>query len=249
MTNASVATGRRGSEGQGTGLALPTNRFRRFNWSIRSRADCAGASGGKVPRRASRPPDIVLTNQASMPLYISDRKSCMTNTLYARLRRGGTLAALIASVAVSPVGAQAQQAAPSAQAGNTQPAAIPMPNRAQQLILLQSTLAALDQANRTGDYGVLVKLSARQFQLTNTPEELAGGFRGFRENGIDLSPILLYAPRWTQEPRIENGVLRMVGVFDTNPQQVTFDLAFILEEGRWKMVGISAGLNAPRAAP
>ncbi|ROT97125.1 hypothetical protein EB810_04260 [Altererythrobacter sp. FM1] len=173
----------------------------------------------------------------------------MTNTLYARLRRGGALAALIASVAVSPVGAQAQQAAPSAQASNTQPAAIPMPSRAQQLILLQSTLAALDQANRTGDYGVLVKLSARQFQLTNTPEELAGGFSGFRQSGIDLSPILLYAPRWTQEPWIENGVLRMVGVFDTNPQQVTFDLAFILEEGRWKMVGISAGLNAPRAAP
>jgi hypothetical protein len=173
----------------------------------------------------------------------------MTNTLYARLRRGGTLAALIASVAVSPVGAQAQQAAPSAQATNTQPAAIPMPNRAQQLILLQSTLAALDQANLTGDYGVLVKLSARQFQLTNTPEELAASFRGFRENGIDLSPVLLYAPRWTQAPWIENGVLRMVGVFDTNPQQVTFDLAFILEEGRWKIVGISAGLNAPRAAP
>lgn len=173
----------------------------------------------------------------------------MTNTFHACLRRGGALAALIASLAVLPVDAQAQQTAPAAQGTNTQPEAIAMPNRAHQLILLQSTLAALDHANRTGDYGVLVKLAARQFQLTNAPDELAVGFSGFHENGIDLSPILLYAPRWTREPWIENGVLRMVGVFDTNPQQVTFDLAFIIEEGRWKMVGISAGLNAPRAAP
>lgn len=50
MTNAFVATGRRRSTGRRTGLALPTNRYRRFNWSIRSRADFAGALGGNVPR-------------------------------------------------------------------------------------------------------------------------------------------------------------------------------------------------------
>lgn len=112
-------------------------------------------------------------------------------------------------------------------------------------VLVQSTLASLNQANLTGDYRVFLALSSSEFQRLNSNEQMAANFSQFRKLNIDLAPAVLYKPRWTAAPAIEGGVLRMSGKLPTRPQEINFNLAFVRENGRWRVAGISVGLSAP----
>ena len=113
------------------------------------------------------------------------------------------------------------------------------------VILVQSALAALNHADMTGDYTVLAKLGSTNFQRGNSAAQLAAGFKALRDARTDLSPVLIYPIRWTYAPSIQNGALRLVGSFATRPQEVTFDLSFVIESGAWRLAAVSAGLGAP----
>ena len=56
-------------------------------------------------------------------------------------------------------------------------------------ILIRSTLLALDQANKTGNYTVLRDLGAPGFQATNNPAQLGDIFANLRRERIDLSGV------------------------------------------------------------
>lgn len=170
----------------------------------------------------------------------------MTDFAFRSVRLCVAAALLVGSLGLAPVAAVAQGSRPEAQPVQQNVPAVPAP--AMQVMLLQSTFAALNQANLTGDYSVFLKLAAAPFRQINDQQSMASGFRGFRENGIDFAPVVLFPPRWTAAPVVENGMFRMVGVFDTEPQQVTFDLGYLQEGGRWKIAAISVGLNAPKQA-
>src|SRR5260370_41148825 len=58
------------------------------------------------------------------------------------------------------------------------------------LILIRSTLLALDQANKTGNYTVLRDLGSPGFQ-TNTAARLAEIFASQRKDNIDLSGVVV----------------------------------------------------------
>lgn len=159
----------------------------------------------------------------------------------------------IASALLLATSAHAQQASPtsafdeafeqSAQASSD----VAIPTADVQRMLVYSAVTALNQANLTNDYSVVVKLGSQPFQQLNSEQFLAEQFASFRANNIDLSPALLYQPLWNGSPSIEQNAVRLRGVFDTSPQQVQFDLAFVLENGRWRIAGLSVGLSAPRS--
>lgn len=125
-----------------------------------------------------------------------------------------------------------------------QPAATPSSEELS--ILVHATLLALSQANQTGNYTVLRALTSRDFQVRNTPEQLAAAFHSFRDDRIDLAPIVLYAPVWSPPPSLQNGVLRLVGYFPTRPREVAFDLIYVREDGAWRIAGLAASLPLPR---
>ena len=78
----------------------------------------------------------------------------------------------------------AQQAAPAAaQAG--------VPDSLTVNKLIWSAMAAVDQANQTGNYSVLRDLGAPSFQANNSAATLATIFTGLRNQGVDLSYTLL----------------------------------------------------------
>ncbi|WP_441238468.1 hypothetical protein [Bradyrhizobium sp. 930_D9_N1_4] len=119
------------------------------------------------------------------------------------------------------------------------------------LMLIRSTLLALDQANKTGNYTVLRDLGAPGFQA-NTAARLAEIFAKQRGDKLDLSGVAVIDPQLSLLPQIEpNGLLHMAGFFPSVPSQVNFELLFAPVDGQWRVFGVSlsVGQSAPVAPP
>src|SRR6266446_10461713 len=151
--------------------------------------------------------------------------------------------------------APAPKAAPNGPAPKQQPSPPQAPKPAQidrngVLILVRSTLLALDQANRTGNYTVLRDLGSPDFQ-NNSAARLAEIFAQERRDNIDLSGVAVIDPQLTLLPQIEaNGMMHMAGFFPSVPTQVNFELAYAPVDGRWRLFGISVSFGqAAPAAP
>jgi hypothetical protein len=139
---------------------------------------------------------------------------------------------------------QPQPASPQQQAAK--PANI---DRNGVLMLIRSTLLALDQANKTGNYTVLRDLGAPGFQINNAAR-LAEIFAKQRGDKLDLSGVAVIDPQLSLLPQIEpNGLLHMAGFFPSVPSQVNFELLFAPVEGQWRVFGVSlsVGQSAPVA--
>ncbi len=123
----------------------------------------------------------------------------------------------------------------------------PVPSDLEMAKLVWSTMAAVDHANRSGNYSVLRDISANGFQINNDPSRLAQIFSGIRTARIDLGNALLVAPTYLAAPQqIQADIFEVKGVFALRPTQIYFDMYFQWEQGRWKLFGISL---EPRALP
>jgi hypothetical protein len=147
----------------------------------------------------------------------------------------------------------AQQTPPQPyQASSPQQAAKPANiDRNGVLMLIRSTLLALDHANKTGNYTVLRDLGAPGFQV-NTAAKLAEIFAKQRGEKLDLSGVAVIDPQLSLLPQIEpNGMLHMAGFFPSVPSQVNFELLFAPVDGQWRVFGVSlsVGQSAPVAPP
>lgn len=132
------------------------------------------------------------------------------------------------------------------------PAATPKPaqiDRNGVLIMVRSTLLALDHGNKTGNYTVLRDLGAPGFQ-SNTAARLAEIFASQRRDNIDLSGVAVIDPQLSLLPQIEaNGMMRMAGFFPSVPTQVNFDLIYAPVSGQWRLFGISVNLGSSAPVP
>ena len=143
------------------------------------------------------------------------------------------LAALMLAVSAGPALAQAPR---PAQAVNA------IPDQAGLARLVWSTLAAVDHANKTGNYNVLRSLGSPDFQATNSATALSRIFASLREQGVNLSDTLSIEPVY-EVAAVEGGMLRLRGAFRMRPQAVQFDLLYQWNQG-WMLHGI-----AVRAVP
>jgi hypothetical protein len=150
-------------------------------------------------------------------------------------RRGWRILILAAVMATATSAGQAQT-----------PAQAPKPaqiDRNGVLILIRSTLLALDQANKTGNYTVLRDLGAPGFQ-SNTAARLGEIFAKLRNDNLDLSGVAVIDPQLNLLPQIEaNGMMHMAGFFPSVPTQVNFDLTFAPVSGQWRLFGISVAIG------
>lgn len=153
---------------------------------------------------------------------------------------------------------QEKPAAPQAQAQAAPHGAV-MPDAFKLNLLIRSSIVALSQANKTGNYTVLQDLGAPAFRASNDSARLAQVFAHLRSRNLDLSPVLFYTPKLVQQPMInQGGILRLTGYFPTEPERVNFDLYFQMVGGDWRIFGIgvvmspndqTAALPAQPAAP
>jgi hypothetical protein len=116
--------------------------------------------------------------------------------------------------------------------------------------LIWSAMAALDHANRTGNYSVLRDLGAPSFQRNNSAATLGSTFQAIRDQRLDVSNALLVSPRFEIAPTIvEGGLLRARGSFPLRPTAIGFDLLFQNAGGEWRLFGIAVLPLAPGQAP
>jgi hypothetical protein len=112
------------------------------------------------------------------------------------------------------------------------------------LMLIRSTLLALDHGNKTGNYTVLRDLASPAFQAGNNAARLAEIFAKLRNDRLDLSGVAVIDPQLSLLPQIEaNGFMRMAGFFPSVPSQVNFELAYAPVEGQWRLFGISVSVG------
>ena len=120
------------------------------------------------------------------------------------------------------------------------------------LALIRSTLLALDQANKTGNYTVLRDLGSPRFQL-NTAARLSEIFASQRYNHMNLAAVAVLEPQLTVPPQIEaNGLMRMAGFFPSVPMEINFDLVYApVDRQQWRLSAISVSFRqaAPVAPP
>ncbi len=113
------------------------------------------------------------------------------------------------------------------------------------LILVKSTLIALDQANKTGNYTVLRDLGSSGFRA-NTATKLGQIFSN--QSQLDLSGVIVIDPQLTTLPQIEsNGMMRIAGYFPSAPSQINFEMLFAPENGEWHIFGL--GVSQSRSGP
>jgi hypothetical protein len=161
-----------------------------------------------------------------------------------RMRSVCYLLALAALTLAAAAPASAQRSAPPAPPA--QSAASAIPDRLTQLKLIWGTMAAVDQANRSGNYSVLRDLGSPAFQASNNPAALAGVFAAIREQKLDLSDTLVVEPVFEFPPAMtQPDVLRMRGAFPLRPTPIRFDLLFRWQGG-WRLEGVAI---APGATP
>lgn len=136
-------------------------------------------------------------------------------------------------LALSPVGALAQSAAPPP------PAIQPVPDELEMNKLMWSTMVAIEQANLSGNYSVLRDIAAPGFQQVNDPARLTQIFAPIRASRIDLANTLLLAPTYIGTPQIvEAGVFRVRGYYGLRPTAISFDMYFQWVQGRWRLFGV-----------
>jgi hypothetical protein len=116
--------------------------------------------------------------------------------------------------------------------------------------LIRSTVIAIDQANMTGNYTVLRDMGAIGFHFDKTAADLADVFRPLRERKIDLGDTVLQDPLMSEQPSLStDGVLRLKGWFPKEQENVTFDLAFRYEYGRWRILSIAMDIKPIQTKP
>jgi hypothetical protein len=129
-----------------------------------------------------------------------------------------------------------------------------LPDQAETARLVWSTLVAVDQANRTGNYTVLRDLGSAAFRQANTAADLSVIFGNLRAQDPGLGRVLSAEPVYREPPRLtDNGQFYIAGSFPGRPTGIAFELLFEQQAGEWRLFGISVGplaaTDPPPAAP
>ena len=209
-----------------------------------------GASGDRSPT-TSTPPAEWASESAGGPVWAAAAASHTPGDDRPPKRRrpmkGGVAAMAYVCGAVFAFSAILAQAQTKVATDPPKPAQI---DRNGTLILIRSTLLALNSANETGNYTVLRDLAAPGFRDANTAARLGEIFASQRQQRLDLSGVAALDPQLTLLPQIEaNGMLRMAGFFPSVPQQVNFELLFTPVEGRWRVFGLSVNVGSATPVP
>ncbi len=115
----------------------------------------------------------------------------------------------------------------------------PKPDGPLAVILIRDALAALNQANWTGNYTVLRDYASPSFAKANDPVRLTAIFQPIRAEGLNLAPVLFLTPKITKAEMKDKGKrLLLKGFFDSKPKQIHFELLFEPIATRWRLLGI-----------
>jgi hypothetical protein len=112
--------------------------------------------------------------------------------------------------------------------------------------IVKSALMSLNDANTTGNYAVLSARLHPDFRQQVPVERLATIFAAFRTNKINLAPLLVHKPVYTDGPKIDGqSMLVAVGYFETRPWLTNFDLIWRRDGDQWLLWKINVRVRPP----
>jgi hypothetical protein len=118
-----------------------------------------------------------------------------------------------------------------------------VPEPLEQEILIKGILMSFNDANITDNYAVFHARLAKPFRDQYSAERLAGVFKAFRDQKINFAIIATKPPVASEPPRIDSGVLKLYGSFDTAPSRLYYQLEFMASEGVWKASRVEVQLK------
>ncbi len=113
----------------------------------------------------------------------------------------------------------------------------------QHVYLVRTTLSALADANRTGNYSVFRDLAAPVFQAKHSAADLAAIFTDARRRPIDLAPALMFDPDQFEATRPTAEHLRLSGSLAGGAERVTFRLLYTSVGGHWRLADVAIGVD------
>jgi hypothetical protein len=153
-----------------------------------------------------------------------------------------TLSVLLLSTGIADAQAPKEKREPPPAANSGRDVSVPSADAL--ILLIRTTLIALNQANLTGNYSVLRDLSSPAFQASNSDADLALIFTTLRGQRLDFSAVLTVTPQLTKGPEITpQGLLHLGGSFAMQPVPITFEMLFQRLDQNWRLFGIS--VNPP----
>jgi hypothetical protein len=127
--------------------------------------------------------------------------------------------------------------APSTQPATAQKPLLPQPIAV--LAMVRSTLIAVDQASKTGNYTVLRDLAGPGFRDANDASKLSKVFAMLTTQGIDLLPVTVVEPQYKTPPTVTpKNMLYIYGTFPIAPRAVDFEILYEMNNGRWRLFGL-----------
>ena len=140
-------------------------------------------------------------------------------------------------------GARPVKAATEAKPAPSQPQSGMLP---QTLYLVRSSLLALNDANRTGNYTVLRDLSSPSVRDRNSAADLAAVFAGLRKSKLDLAIAALMPPELHGPPMLDaDKRMHVKGEYATQPERIVFELVFEAVNGLWQLSDLSISTRTP----
>jgi hypothetical protein len=113
-------------------------------------------------------------------------------------------------------------------------------------VMVRSALMTFNDANLTGNYAVMSARLHAEFRQQVPAEKLAEIFKAFRENKIDIAPLLAHKTVYTESPSIDSmGILSAKGQLETRPWRTSFELTWRREENRWWLWKINVRVRPP----
>jgi hypothetical protein len=109
------------------------------------------------------------------------------------------------------------------------------------------SLLAFNKAVQDKSFAAFQEQGSSAFREQLSPEKLLAAFKGFVDQGIDISSIEKVQPVFDTPPAIDaHGVLILKGSYPTKPRPVVFELKYGFESGGWRIQGIN--VNVPTLA-
>ena len=130
------------------------------------------------------------------------------------------------------------------EAGPTrEPAAEVPPDKNLKKLVLDSLLS-FDQAVRTKDFNKFHGEISKTWQQQISPDDLLKTFKSFVDQKAHIAGIADVDPEFTKPPAVdEEGRLIVAGSYPTQPKTVFFQLKYLTESGKWKLIGLNVRLD------
>ena len=169
---------------------------------------------------------------------------------FARGAAAAAFAVALAAAGVSASLAEGDQPAPNELGGQVFPNPAPLgagvPRADILEVMVKSALMTFNDANLTGNYGLLNERMHVEFRQQAPPDRLASIFAAFRSNKIDIAPLLAHKLVYEEPPTIDpNGLLVAKGYLETRPWRTSFDLAWRRAGDLWWLWRINVRVRPP----